>query len=454
MLSHRNLSLTSRITIFLLAMIGGAALYLVAAVPRDPHEIPGRGWEENIATEHLPILQPTRFHGELHLVAVANDPVDLSFTKGRTVYLLNRDGTVMEKALSDRDCRKLTLFRDVRTEPFLEEYGCSAIAFHPDFSREETAGFGKFYVALAEEKEGDASTFDDLEKASHQEVIYEMTRQSHLEHREVLRIDVPGGTRSPLITDLSFDRHGHLYIGVSDLIGCRNSRATDISSIYGKVLRVDPLPDAERQSPYRIPESNPFVFLENSYHEIWSYGLRQPHSVSYDPFRDCVCISDTGADSFEELNISNLGAEFFGWNLAEGSFLYPPEELRSAGVEVDLPSVEYARSVRLGKIVGGLIYRGQRFPHLEGKLVFAEESGMLLSASIKRNEPTSRMEVLLSREKTGRPARRMVSGPGGEVFLFGEDGRVFELNKSRPIVESDYRKGAMVACLPGRIPGH
>ena len=79
---------------------------------------------------------------------------------------------------------------------------------------------------------------------------------------------------------------------------------------------------------------------------------------------------------------------------------------------------------------------------------------MLLSASIKRNEPTSRIEVLLSREKTGRPAKRMVSGPGGEVFLIDEEGKVFELNKSRPIVESEHRKRAMVACLPVRLPGH
>lgn len=452
--SHRSLSLTSRIAIFLLAMIGGAALYLIAAVPRDTFEIPRRALEDNFATEHLPRLQSTRFHGEFHLVAIAANPVDLSFTRGRTVYLLNRDGTVMEKVLSDIDCRKLALFRDVKTAQFLEEKGCSAIAFHPDFSKAESGGFGKFYVSLAEKAGGIPPTFDDLKNEGHQEVIYEVTRQSNIEHREVLRLDVPGGIQSPLITDLSFDRHGHLYIGVAHLMASKNSRATDISSIYGKVLRIDPLPDSEKQRPYRIPESNPFVFLDSSYHEIWAYGLRNPHSVSYDPFRDCICISDTGADYFEELNISTLGAEFFGWDLAEGSFLYPPDELRSAGVEIDLPSIQYARSERLGRNVGGLIYRRERFPHLEGKVIFADESGTILSGPIARNEPTSRVEVLLSREKTGRAAKKLVSGPGGEVFLIAEEGKVFELNKSRPIVESEHRKRAMVACLPGGVFAH
>ncbi|MDF1751938.1 MAG: PQQ-dependent sugar dehydrogenase [Verrucomicrobiales bacterium] len=446
MLQALNLN-AAKLVIFAVSTIFGGVGYITADVigmfSRAPEEVSTVGGVE---------LSKTKFDGEFTLFAVTDNPVDLGFVKDSSIYFLSQTGNIVKSTFDEENNRQLSRYFDFESASFLAEAGCSAIAFHPDFSSEHTRGYGKFFVALAEKK-GSGVTFEGVENEKHQEVIYEFTAKNHLSdkfegtHREVIRLSSLGDVEGSVITDLTFDHRGLLYVGVCDSPNSETSKASDLESVYGKVLRIDPLYDVENDTAYRIPRSNPFYLVNNSLSELWSYGLRRPHTVSYDPFREWVCISDSGQDMLEEINVSHFGAEFFGWNLSEGSFFYPPSGKLLVGEEITSPQIEYARSAMVGRNVGGMIYRGERFPFLDGKAVFADDTGRLMAATLTPDQHTTKIHLLQPFSEIKGGVKSLKNGPDGEIFVFCEDGKIFELNKTRPMQRHQRYHYAMLAMI-------
>lgn len=445
----RNLILNgAKIAIFLLSVLFGAVLHTginvydaLATVNETPEPVIGDV-----------VINDAKFDGEFKLFAVTENPVDLGFDKDGTIYFLGETGAIVKSTFDEEKRRQLSSFYTIETANFLPGTGCSAIAFHPDFSTKHSRGYGKFFVALAESK-GSGAAFEKVDGEKHQEVIYEFTATDHLSgdftgsNREVIRISGLPDVEGNVIKDLTFDHRGLLYVGICDSPETQNSKASNLQSVYGKVLRIDPLRDETLSRPYRIPGSNPFFLVKNSLSELWSYGLRDPHTVSYDPFREWVCISDTGQDMLEEINVSHFGAEFFGWNLSEGSFFYPPAGKHVVGDEISSPQIEYARSSIVGRNVGGVIYRGERFPYLDGKAIFVDEGGQLLTAEVAPEKHTKKLNILKPFGEIKGEVKSMKSGPDGELFVLCENGKIFELSKTRPMLRHQRRHSAMLAKL-------
>jgi len=397
-------------------------------------------------------LNKTIFDGEFQLVAQTEKPVDLGFDSSGGLYFLSQSGRIIKSITDSEQNRVLIPYHDLETKNFSKSAGCEVMAFHPDFSVEQSRGCGKFYVVVSEQK-GSGKLFEPIEGETHQEVLYEFSARDHRTNRfegtsrELLRIGGMEGVNGVAITELTFDPQGFLYIGVSDSQDPKKSQASELDSIYGKVLRIDPLIEKGAVAPYRIPVNNPFQLVKSSLPELWSYGLRNPHSVSFDPFRDWVCVSDSGVDMLEEINISSEGAEFFGWNLSEGSYFYPPVEGDRVGDGIVFPQIEYARGQKVGKNVGGIIYRGERFPSLDGKVVFMDESGQLISAEIDPKKRVKRLAILKAGGELVGGVRSLKTGPDGEIFVLCEDGKILELGKARPMQTHQYSHIAMLASI-------
>lgn len=108
-------------------------------------------------------------------------------------------------------------------------------------------------------------------------------------------------------------------------------RSNSLVSLSGKVLRIDP----ENGNGY---PSNPFYDGNPSSHSsrIWALGLRNPFRISIaantgasDPALGdpgVLIIGDVGWNHVEEINVSKLGGENFGWPCREGPV---PQELYS-----------------------------------------------------------------------------------------------------------------------------
>ncbi len=119
---------------------------------------------------------------------------------------------------------------------------------------------------------------------------------------------------------LHFGPDGYLYWSTGD--GGVAENAPRLSSLLGKILRINPLPSGNR--PYTIPPENPFVGLPGL-NEIFAYGLRNPWQFSFDGGR--IIIADVGQTSQEEINFlprADARGANFGWPAFEGN-----EPLRS-----------------------------------------------------------------------------------------------------------------------------
>ena len=215
--------------------------------------------------------------------------------------------------------------------------------------------------------------------------------------------------------------YGNLYISVGD--GTSGERAGPthpipqrLDALPGKILRITPditlrpndmLNINER---YRVPssarESNPFVTVKGARPEIFAYGLRNPHRISWDTVTNTLISADIGDHSWEELNIIVKGGNY-GWALREGPELrftggpnggltatqidppvpYPAEDVAKVeGLDRPVPLIPPAGyySHHDGLAIGsGYVYRGTLLPQLTGKYVFTEiTTGRLFYADL------------------------------------------------------------------------
>lgn len=123
-------------------------------------------------------------------------------------------------------------------------------------------------------------------------------------------------SRSHAGGSLEFGPDGALYISTGDgasfnAVDPRAVGVQDINSLAGKILRVDPI-TGEGLS------DNPFATgdLSENASKVYQLGLRNPFSMSFDAEGQLI-ITDTGWNSWEELNAGPAGSNF-GWPYYEG----------------------------------------------------------------------------------------------------------------------------------------
>jgi VCBS repeat-containing protein len=121
----------------------------------------------------------------------------------------------------------------------------------------------------------------------------------------LLRADQPAGD-SHHGGGLDFGPDGKLYWALGDNFDPPN--AQDLSTVYGKVLRLNP------DGSY--PGDNPFVKTKGVNPYIYAYGFRNPFRMTFTPDGQLL-VGDVGQANWEELNIVTAGGNY-GWPNAEG----------------------------------------------------------------------------------------------------------------------------------------
>jgi glucose/arabinose dehydrogenase len=230
--------------------------------------------------------------------------------------------------------------------------------------------------------------------------------------RELLRLQQ--NTRIHPFGEMSFNpvaRRGDpdwrvMYIGSGDTGSGeqRDSRRTNpqrLDTLVGKILRI--IPDLNEHKAtstvsengrYRIPNDNPFGAVDGARKEIWAYGLRNPHRLSWDidparPTEPRLFAFSIGLSTWETVVIVHKGANY-GYSLREGTQMLTPEGIQplpdddTVPIRVSdtvvrgathpiYPVIQY-RHIQGGgdAIAGGFVYRGTRVPALRGKLIFGD----------------------------------------------------------------------------------
>ena len=165
---------------------------------------------------------------------------------------------------------------------------------------------------------------------------------------------------------IAFGFDNLLYIGTGDggSEGDPLGNGQSLTTLLGKVLRIDVLSGT---LPYALPPGNPFG------NEIWAYGLRNPWRFSFDRANGDLYLADVGQDLVEEVDFqptgSGAGANY-GWNIMEGSRCFATTTCSSAGLT--LPVAEYFHGSGDCAVIGGYVYRGSRFPLLQGTYIYGD----------------------------------------------------------------------------------
>jgi len=244
-------------------------------------------------------------------------------------------------------------------------------------------------------------------------------RAAKSSRRQVLAMDDPYPNHNGGL--LLFGPDDLLYIGTGDggSAGDPENRAQNLESLLGKILRIDPR--RQGSSPYRSPNSNPFVGRDGR-NEIYAYGLRNPWRFSFDRRTGDIAIGDVGQDAVEEIDFARRGrarGRNFGWRPWEGRSRNFDEPAPGAV----FPVITHTHNAGWCSITGGYVVRDRALGGLYGRYVYGDYcQGVIRSAKLQ-----------LPRAKGDRPVHGLhrVSG----LSSFGEDarGRVYVTSVEGPV---------------------
>ncbi len=190
--------------------------------------------------------------------------------------------------------------------------------------------------------------------------------------------------------------------GESRIVAIRNNPQR-LDNLVGKIIRI--VPDLNEQvasstvsenGRYRIPNDNPFVKTKGARPEIWAYGLRNPHRLSWapdltNPQSSKLIANSVGYRTWETVNIIERGSNH-GWPYREGNQVLSPDQRSHSPVpEVDkiptqigdeitdqvitpkYPVIQYGHNPKGGDAIGsGYVYNGKLIPALRGKYIFGD----------------------------------------------------------------------------------
>lgn len=170
---------------------------------------------------------------------------------------------------------------------------------------------------------------------------------------------------------IAFGPDGYLYIGFGDGGdgGDPQNNAQNTRTWLGAMLRID-----VRQTPYTIPEDNPFASSAGcaekaSCPEIWAWGLRNPWRWSFDAATGHLWAGDVGQNQWEEISVLESGTNY-GWRCYEGNHEFNLSNCEDRN-QYQFPVAEYSHAEGVS-VTGGYVYRGSEIPLLKGQYLYAD----------------------------------------------------------------------------------
>jgi glucose/arabinose dehydrogenase len=301
---------------------------------------------------------------------------------------------------NDQKATKTKVFLDIAHKVAYDdkqnEEGFLGLTFHPDYKK--NGEFFVFYTPKGLKRTNFVCRYrvskDDPDRADpdSEEELLRITERVYWNH--------DGGT-------ICFGPDGYLYIAVGDggLANDPRRNGQNLKTLMGKVLRID-VNHKDQGKNYAVPKDNPFVDTPGARTEIWAYGLRNIWRMAFDRPTGRLWASDVGQNLYEEIDFIVRGGNY-GWNVREGLH---PFGAKGVGPRKDLIEPIWKYNHDVGKsLTGGLVYRGELLPELNGYYLYAD----YVSAKIW---------ALRYDDAQGRVvANRPIPDPNVPVMSFGED---------------------------------
>lgn len=377
-----------------------------------------------------PAASPTPSPATLGLTLITdgvNQPTDITHAGDGRLFIAQKNGQV-------RIFENGTLL----ATPFLNlagkvtagggnaETGLLGLAFHPNY-----ASNGYLYVNYTVSNPNLRTRISRFTRAAGDPNVVDNTSELILLEFVQPYVNHNGG-------QIHFGDDGYLYIASGDggSSGDPDNYGQNNTVLLGKILRIDvnngggaqPDCDLTGNSNYRIPADNPFADgAEGNCDEIWATGLRNPWRFSFDRLTGDMWIGDVGQNRIEEIDFapaSSNGGENYGWRCYEGNSVHNTNDCGPASSYV-APIYDYNRSNGDCSVTGGYVYRGNRYPNLNGHYFFSDFCNKTIrSISGAPEEP-----LVTSWSTTGGGSNPITFGQdiNGELYVGYGSGSVYQL---------------------------
>jgi len=166
-------------------------------------------------------------------------------------------------------------------------------------------------------------------------------------------------------------KDGFLYISAGDgsVQGDPEKIGQQVHVIRGSILRLDVHGKPDPGFAYAVPKENPFVGMDDVVPEIWAYGFRNPWRTCFHPTTHELWVADNGDDLWEMLHCVKPGSNA-GWSSFEGHQPFHLDlPLGGPTLTHTVPRLVQPHT-EIRSIIGGVFYRGKRFPELAGHYVY------------------------------------------------------------------------------------
>ena len=340
-------------------------------------------------------------------------PIEISAYPGARLFVAQQDGRVL---LTDEAGSDLGVLLDISDRVGLDPgEGLLSVALAPDF--EASGHLWTWYFAVDPPRTA-LSRFEvtvDLADPASELVALEVEQPGFNQNGGAIR----------------FGPDGMLYLSIGDGSASVDpfDNGQNLATLLATVIRID-VRDASLAEPYWIPEDNPFVDRPGARPEIWAYGLRNPWRMAFDTDSGALWLGDVGASSEEEINRIERGGNY-GWSVFEAHRCVARQPECDA-LDAIPPVATFLHSPGRCAAIGGLVYRGEFLPELDGLYLYADLcSGQLWGVQATSSGPTGPDE-LNPREIEGGTPGTVTFGldAAGEVLIADLDGRVWQMRPS------------------------
>jgi glucose/arabinose dehydrogenase len=208
---------------------------------------------------------------------------------------------------------------------------------------------------------------------------------------------------------IAFGPDGAMYLTSGDRQ--KGDPAQSLDGNLGKVLKL-----TREGQPW---PNNPFASRGGVAAQFWSIGHRNVLGIAFAP-DGRLWVNEMGPQGGDEVNLIERGKNY-GWPRASNGSEYGGAEIpdHRAGDGFEAPRVWWNPSI---SPAGMIIYTGRQFPQWQGDILMGGLSGeALLRMDVDGGKATKAERWPMKR------IREVEQGPGGEVYLLEDAGRLLRL---------------------------
>ncbi|WP_261817281.1 PQQ-dependent sugar dehydrogenase [Vibrio gallicus] len=322
-------------------------------------------------------------------------PWSIEFVDSNTAVISERNGSIVELDIPSGNIKALYKPQDVYAAG---QGGLLDLAFNPQNKNQ-------LFITYSQKDKQGPSTI--LASATY-------SKGSLTNFKHILVTQSHSNTGRHFGSRIVFDNEGKLYFSIGDRGNRDNGQ--DTSNHAATIVRIN--------GDGSVPSDNPFINDKHALAEIWSYGHRNPQGITFDSQTKTLWAIEHGPRGGDEINKIEKGNNY-GWPItSHGKEYWGPLMVGDSKYQqgITAPALVYTPSIAPSSLI---IYRGKRYPDLNGKLLAGALK--LTHLNVIKIDADNLIEEQRLFEDLGERIRDIQLSPDDYLYITTDSGKVMRI---------------------------